>query len=1067
MAKASYVQTSFLGGEWSQTALGDFADPKYKTAMQVCLNGIPVESGGVNRRPASEFLAPTYGGLAGRVINFDIKESSPFAMEFTNRNIRIFDKNSLVYDEADLTVTAISTANPAVVETTAANDFQSGDQVQFSALGTYDPLLDNRQFSITVIDTTHFSLQDSVTGDNIDGSTLATFTTGNVNHILVMGSPYLDGLFQDMRSVQAETTAVLLHNQIKPTLIMAKLPDATNGETAVTFSMSPAQFFDGPYNDAITQATVTPASTSGIVGLTIASPTYSSTTPYNIGDFVVYSSQAYKSLIATNLGNEPDTSSFAWEAVDQDTVVGPDGLQQSDIGRHIRLLSEPAAWNISTTYTANTAVKYKNAYWTSVISSNTGNTPGLDISKWAPTPSAAQWTWGKITSLSGATSTLIPYVSGTIFTVAGVLPNNTLGQENQAFTGNTSKIKRNCAFKQTAALTRTVVGKHFGSGQTISFVNVYGPNNSGFVDASSFSLAISINLRGSATAPTTPDDGTLLGSSGNVDGTVPGMQVQVFSNDTTTAWKYIWVEMIVTNGSVTGWYIAEADMFTTAAFSGTGISVQIIGPALLYTTAITTWRLGTYSDQYGWPSCGTYHEGRLWLSGQTDNRVDGSALCDINGNPQDSLFYFTPTLADLTVTDACGISYNLEGPDVNAIFWMEPDQQGIICGTQAGEWLIQATNINAPLTPTSMQAHRVTKIGCADIEPRRTDHTLLVVQRYTRSIVEYFADVFSGKFSAPDLCTKAKHLMAPNVAEIAYQQVLTPILWARMADGSLRGMSYKRDTLMSSQGPTFNGWHQHMLGSGRDIESLTMGSDTTGLLQTPWFVTNDATTNVRHVERLGTLFQETDKLVDANFVDNGVKASSYSVTTSGGNSGVTFTGFFHLAGKTVSVFAGGLDLGDWTVASNGTIFVPFYPAGGQKNALYTSAFVATFSGAMPAVAGFTFTTQGQLVDPIDPGQDGARNGPGFGKIKRTNKVLAKLVNTVGIYFGTDRAKWNLAKLATKGMTKLAQNVMFTGVYKDNVQDAAEGMESAVAFQITRPYPATVANLGGMIETVDE
>ena len=31
------------------------------------------------------------------------------------------------------------------------------------------------------------------------------------------------------------------------------------------------------------------------------------------------------------------------------------------------------------------------------------------------------------------------------------------------------------------------------------------------------------------------------------------------------------------------------------------------------TTACKTWRLGLFSNTTGYPTCGTYHEGRLWL----------------------------------------------------------------------------------------------------------------------------------------------------------------------------------------------------------------------------------------------------------------------------------------------------------------------------------------------------------------------------------------------------------------------------------------------------------------------
>src|SRR5581483_8420172 len=106
---------------------------------------------------------------------------------------------------------------------------------------------------------------------------------------------------------------------------------------------------------------------------------------------------------------------------------------------------------------------------------------------------------------------------------------------------------------------------------------------------------------------------------------------------------------------------------------------------------------------------------------------------------------FAPTDQYGNVTAASAIDYTFNAPDANPIFWMIPDQQGIICGTKAGEWLVSAPT-SGGISPLNITARRVTVIGSANIEPRRTEHTIIYVQKFLRKIVEYFADVFSGKF---------------------------------------------------------------------------------------------------------------------------------------------------------------------------------------------------------------------------------------------------------------------------------------------------------------------------------
>jgi hypothetical protein len=214
----------------------------------------------------------------------------------------------------------------------------------------------------------------------------------------------------------------------------------------------------------------------------------------------------------------------------------------------------------------------------------------------------------------------------------------------------------------------------------------------------------------------------------------------------------------------------------TEFISPIGVQFQIQGPGnnrLLYTTPIELWRLGVYSGTTGYPTCGCYHEGRVWLGGAVSNRFDCSMSNGISAATLNEIM-MSPTAIDGTVAADNGISYTLNASDVNKILWMQSDQQGILCGTAGGEWLIQATTANLPLSPTNIQGHRYTTVGCANIEPKRTPMTLVFVQKFLRKIVEFFPDVYSGRLTAPNLTQTAKHLTVGNLLELAYQDELSP-----------------------------------------------------------------------------------------------------------------------------------------------------------------------------------------------------------------------------------------------------------------------------------------------------
>lgn len=513
----------------------------------------------------------------------------------------------------------------------------------------------------------------------------------------------------------------------------------------------------------------------------------------------------------------------------------------------------------------------------------------------------------------------------------------------------------------------------------------------------------------------------------------------------------------------------------TGVFSPARVRISIsdtFGVYFALAAVIYEWQLGAYSDAVGWPTCGCYHEGRLWLGGAIDNRIDGSVSNDI--------FNFAPTDLTGTVADSNAIAAVFNAKDVNAIFWMRSNSLGIICGTQAGEWLVQATANNLPLTPTSIQAHRVTRIGCANLEPAETGNTMTFVQRFGRSLMEYFPDVFSGRLTAPNLAQFAKHLTVNNLAEITYQQELTPVVWMRDGAGLLKGITYKRENLNSSQGPTFAGWHRHALGSGRVIESICTGASQGGNLDALIMVTNDAATGIRHVEMLTDLFEEGSAVSSAWFLDDAVTPSSTSTTDTASAGfpygGLTINGLWHLNGKTVQITASSstllLDLGQLApnastftdyVVVNGSVTVPY--GDGISQGPGCGLFDATFALTATIVVGFSYTSDAQLVKPMTSAESGSRSGPAFGKKRRTHQYALQTVSAAAMSFGTRFDKLNPILFKNNANIIMPPGQTFTDTYQDTLSDDYS-YDSMLTWRITRPMPATVAAVGAFVHTQD-
>lgn len=1058
MANASYQRFSFLGGEISPWAQGRVDRDQYLTSMNVCLNGHPVEAGTWVRRPGTAHAYITRGALPGRVLRFDFQASTPYTIETTDGFMRFRVGTRLATTNDVQTALAVSTANPAVVQTSAAHGWVTGNTVVFS-FG--NGMLDNRQFLITVIDATHFSLRDPITGVNINGTGLG-FISGLVSRIQELTTPYTFGSWQNIRIIQAETTAVLLASLQPPQILtVPTLPGVSND---ALFSLATVVFLDGPYLDPPTNgAQVTPGGTTGIVTLTLGFPAYSATKAYKVGDFVVSGGINYISRVDQNLNNTPAGSPSQWAPTSAGAAINNgQGWLGTDVGRLVRLFSEPPLWLVTTAYTTNQVVSYNPSgtpngatYW-SCKTNNTGNAPGIDLVNWSVLPinQAAVWSWGKIVSLGNQISQTVAGVSN----IGDMVANGGLAA---AFDGITSQVAAACA---ASAATSAYVGRHFGGGaQAIGSVTVYPSSDGGF--SGGLASTVILNLYAKNTAPASATDGTLLGTSGSF---TDGLAAKTILSNSAASWNYVWVQISFVFGGVPGDSASQATCAELQLFnppgtgSGTVANLEILGPALLYTTPCITWRLGVYSGATGYPTCGCYHEGRIWLGGAVANRFDASVSNGIVGNT----INFAPTDQYGTVGAANGISEVLNSDGVNPISWMIPDLVGVVMGTLAGEWLIEPLAAGA-IAPNNIAARPIPKIGCANIQPVRTEHTVIFAHRYRRKLMEGFSDVFNGKFSAPNLTRWAMHMTKPLVAELAYTDAVTPTVWARCDDGSWFGIVYKRDKLATAEEPTYAGFFRCTLGSGRIVTSICSGPSVGGTRDALTLVTQDPASGLYQVEILTDVLDEGSTLTQAAYLDNAVSPSYTTsvIIPSGGSptGGLTCYGLWHLNGKSVVAWIAGIDCGNYTVA-NGNIFVPY--GDGISVGTGTGLFTAVYYANQAAVIGFDYNSDGQPVEPVAPQESGARSGPAIAKKQRNHYIFAKLEGAQGISFGANLdSTLKLAIFTQPNKTPYLVNQQFTGTFRDQfTSDYDFGVK--VAWRVNRGYPANVVSIGAAIETQD-
>jgi len=77
MARGSWTQSNFTGGQFSPAAAGRIDLPLYRSALAACTNMYPIEEGAVTRRPGTMFVQPSYLGLDGAIYPTSIRSRTP------------------------------------------------------------------------------------------------------------------------------------------------------------------------------------------------------------------------------------------------------------------------------------------------------------------------------------------------------------------------------------------------------------------------------------------------------------------------------------------------------------------------------------------------------------------------------------------------------------------------------------------------------------------------------------------------------------------------------------------------------------------------------------------------------------------------------------------------------------------------------------------------------------------------------------------------------------------------------------------------------------------------------
>lgn len=439
------------------------------------------------------------------------------------------------------------------------------------------------------------------------------------------------------------------------------------------------------------------------------------------------------------------------------------------------------------------------------------------------------------------------------------------------------------------------------------------------------------------------------------------------------------------------------------------------------TTASPEWQLGAWSDTTGYPCAVTFYEQRLCFGGSRDKpqSIWGSQIADFEN--------MRPDNGTDAVEDDDAIAYTIAADQVNAVRWLSPGND-LMVGTTGGEWLMRATRLGEPITPSNLQVKRQTTHGSATVAPCRVGHAVLFVQRQARKVMEFAFNFEVDGFRAPDLTILADHVTGDGLVQMAYQHEPDSLLWCVRTDGTLAALTYRRDQDVVA-------WSRHSPGGQCDggasrVESVSVipgnGEDEV------WIAVRRTIGGAtrRYIEVIEPAYRSDSEQSEAFYVDSGL---SYN-----GGPTNSVAGLDHLEGETVAVLADGA-IHPSRIVAEGTINLAHAASRAQVGLPYVHVLESLRLEA------------------------GAAAGTALGQTKRVHGVTLVMLDSAAVEVGPDEGPVSAVPFRTVSHPMDAAVPLFSG--ERFVEFEGDyGSDARITIRGDAPAPFTLLAMAPRLKT---
>lgn len=234
---------------------------------------------------------------------------------------------------------------------------------------------------------------------------------------------------------------------------------------------------------------------------------------------------------------------------------------------------------------------------------------------------------------------------------------------------------------------------------------------------------------------------------------------------------------------------------------------------------------GFASAQSLLPSNCTFYESRLWASGMAG--APGKFL----GSRSPLSSTGAPRYDDYTSgTDADhAISFTIADDEVNDILWMVGTDRLLFLGSFGSETKVTGETSQQSITPTSVNARAVHKLGVANVPPINKENIVIYVQKGSLTLRSLEFDALSDSFISVDRSLLSEEITASGIKQMAWRSGRPDILWMVLNNGRLVGLTFKSREDVS-------GWHDHLTNSGDDLFLSCCSIGRANGYEQTWFV---------------------------------------------------------------------------------------------------------------------------------------------------------------------------------------------------------------------------------------